>query len=255
MTLEGDPWRNPAWMLLSAGKKATASSFADGHEPEKATEENVQSWWRAASNDRAEWLQIDLGRELDVHAVQINFADDQIDIPCPGQVVGGTQARYIEERNLTTQWKLAGSIDGKDWFVIEDKSEAKTDLSHDLVLREQGFRVRFLRLSDIAVPYSQQPCISGLRVFGLGQGEKPVVPVFTVTRESDLDMKVSIEAQENTLGYSILFGSSPEKLYHSYMTFKAGDQRVGALIKGRNYFVRVDAFNENGITEGTCIPL
>ena len=255
MTVEGDPWRDPAWMLLSVGKKATASSFADGHEPEKATEENVQTWWRAASASRAEWLQIDLGREFDVHAVQINFADDKIDIPCPGQIVGGSQARYIEERDLTTQWKLTGSIDGKDWFVIEDKSHAQTDLSHDLILREEGIRVRFLRLSDMAVPYGQQPCISGLRVFGLGQGEKPAAPVFTVRRENDLDMTVSVQSQENTLGYNILFGSSPDKLYHSYMNFKAGDQRIGALIKGRDYFVRVDAFNENGITEGTCVQL
>jgi len=255
MTMEGDPWRAPAWMLLSAGKKATASSFTEGHEPEKATEENVQSWWRAASADRAEWLQIDLGREFDVHAIQVNFADDKIDIPCPGQVVGGSQARYIEERDLTTQWKLTGSVDGKEWFVIADKSDAQTDLTHDLILLEEGFRVRFLRLSDMAVPYGQQPCISGLRVFGLGQGEKPAVPVFMARRDSDLDMTVSIEAQDNTLGYSILFGNSPEKLYHSYMVFQAEKKRIGALIKGRDYFVRVDAFNESGITEGTCIQL
>ena len=255
MTVEGDPWRNPAWMLLSAGKKATASSFTEGHEPEKVTEENVQTWWRASTTDRTEWLQIDLGRDFDVHAIQINFADDKIDIPCPGQIVGGSQARYIEERDLATQWKLTGSADGKDWFVIEDKSHAQTDLSHDLILREEGIRVRFLRLSDMAVPYGQQPCISGLRVFGLGQGEKPAAPVFTVRRENDLDMMVSVQSQENTLGYNILFGNSPNKLYHSSMNFKAGDQRIGALIKGRNYFVRVDAFNENGITEGTCVRL
>ncbi|QTE67957.1 family 43 glycosylhydrolase [Clostridiales bacterium] len=255
MTLEGDPWRNPAWMLLSAGKKAIASSFTDGHEPEKATEENVQNWWQAASADRHEWLQIDLGREFDVHAIQINFADDQIDIPCPGQVSGGSQARYIEERDLTTQWKLTGSTDGKAWFVITDKSDAQTDLSHDLILREEGFRVRFLRLSDISVPYGRQPCISGLRVFGLEHGEKPAVPVFTARRDSDLDMTVSIQPQDHTLGYNILFGNSPEKLYHSYMVFQTGEKRVGALIKGRDYFVRVDAFNESGITEGTCIQL
>ena len=255
MTVEGDPWRDPAWMLLSVGKKATASSFADDHDPEKATEENVQTWWRASTTDRTEWLQIDLGRDFDVHAIQINFADDKIDIPCPGQIVGGSQARYIEERDLATQWKLTGSADGKDWFVIEDKSDVQTDLTHDLILREEGIRVRFLRLSDMAVPYGQQPCISGLRVFGLGQGEKPAAPVFTVRRENDLDMMVSVQSQENTLGYNILFGNSPNKLYHSSMNFKAGDQRIGALIKGRNYFVRVDAFNENGITEGTCVRL
>ena len=255
MAADGDPWRSPAWMLLSAGKKATASSFVDGHEPGRATEENVRSWWRAASENRSEWLQIDLGQVFDVHAIQINFADDHIDIPCPGRVVGGSQARYIEEWDLTTQWKLTGSVDGKNWFVIEDKSDAKTDLPHDFILREEGFRARFLRLSDMAVPYGQQPCVSGLRVFGLGQGGKPAVPSFTARRDSDLDMTVSIEAQENTLGYNILFGNSPEKLYHSYMTFRAGNQRVGALIKGRYYYVRVDAFNENGITEGACVQL
>ena len=251
--LKQDPWRNPEWMLLSAGKQAAASSFAEGYEPEKAIEENAQSWWRAASSSREEWLQVDLGKAFDVHAMQINFADDSIDIPCPGSITGGSQARYIEERDLLTQWKLEGSTDDTSWFVIEDKSAVQTDLPHDLILREEGIAARYLRLSNMAVPYGQPPCVSGLRVFGLGDGDLPAVPVFTVERTGDLDMKVSILPQENTVGYNILFGSSSEKLYHSYMVFRPGDQRVGALIKDRNYFVRVDAFNENGITEGTCI--
>ena len=255
LALTGDPWRNPAWMLLSVGKQAAASSFADGHEPEKATEENVRTWWQAASAGRGEWLQIDLGKDYDIHAVQINFADDRIDIPCPGPITGGAQARYIEERDLQTQWKLEGSLDGESWFVIEDKSQAQTDLSHDLILREEGFRARFLRLSDMAVPYGQRPCVSGLRVFGLGKGQKPAVPAFTAERLGDLDMNVTIQDQRDTLGYNILFGSGPDKLYHSYMVFKPGVQRVGALIKGRKYFVRVDAFNDNGIREGRCVPL
>ena len=46
MSLSGfrqDPWRDPAWMLLSVGKAVTASSFVPGHEPEKAAEENVRT--------------------------------------------------------------------------------------------------------------------------------------------------------------------------------------------------------------------
>lgn len=253
--LRQDPWRNPEWMLLSVHKKAEASSRMEGHEPEKATEENVQTWWQAASNDRGEWLQIDLGKVFDVHAVQINFADDRLDIPCPGKITGGSQARYIEERDLRTQWKLEGSRDGKSWFVIEDKSGAESDLSHDLIVREEGIRVRFLRLSEMAVPYEQKPCISGLRVFGTGKGEKPAVPVFTARRTGDLDMDLTIQDQPDTLGFNILFGESPEKLYHSYMVFSPGTRRVGALIRGREYYVRMDAFNENGITEGTCVKL
>ncbi len=255
MAAEGDPWRDPAWMLLSAGKTATASSFVPGNEPEKAVEENVRSWWRAAGNSRDEWLCVDLGKRFNVHAVQINFADDKIDIPCPGEIRPGSQARYIEERDHSTRWKLEGSLDGERWFVVEDKSDAGTDLSHDLIVREEGFAARYLRLGSIAVPYGQAPCVSGLRVFGLGHGEKPAKPRFTAERTGELDMDVRIEAQENTVGYNILFGAAPEKLYHSYMVFDSGVKRVGALIRGREYFVRVDAFNENGITAGDCVKL
>ena len=255
MTAKGDPWRDPKWMLLSVGKAATASSFLPGHEPDKATEENVQSWWRAASKGRDEWLCVDLGEVFDVHAVQVNFADDTIDVPCPGEIRPGSQARYIDEAEQLTQWKLEGIVDGKSWFLIEDKSDARTDLSHDLVVREEGFNARYLRLSDMAVPFEQNPCVSGLRVFGLSSGEKPAAPVFTAARMGDLDLVVQIKEQGNALGYNILFGSSPEKLYHSSMVFADGSHRVGALIKGRDYFVRVDAFNENGITEGICVKL
>lgn len=255
MALEGDPWRDPVWMLLSVGKAVTASSFVPGHEPSMATEENVQTWWRAAGNSRNEWLCVDLGKQFKVHAVQINFADDRIDTPCPGEIRPGSQARYIDEAERITQWKLEGSVDGEKWFVIEDKSDTETDLPHDLIIREEGIDVRYLRLSDMAVPFEQAPCVSGLRVFGLGDGEKPAEPVFSAARTGDLDMVVQIREQMDTLGYNILFGSSPEKLYHSYMIFKAGSQRVGALIKGREYYVRVDAFNENGITRGKCVKL
>ncbi len=255
MAAEGDPWRDPAWMLLSVGKAVTASSFVPKHEPEKATEENVQTWWRAASNSRDEWLCVDLGKIFDIHAVQVNFADDKLDIRCPGEIRPGSQARYIEEQDYATQWKLEGSSDGERWFMIEDKSDVQTDLSHDLIVREHGFAARYLRLSDMAVPYGQNPCVSGLRVFGLGDGEKPAAPAFTAARTGDLDMTVMISEKPDALGFNILFGASPEKLYHSYMVFAAGSHRIGALIKGREYYVRVDAFNEKGFTEGACIKL
>ena len=250
-----DPWENPKWYLLSYGKKMTASSSWEGKGPELAADENVRTWWRAASGEAGEWIQMDLGKAYDVHAVQINFADDRIEIPVPGEIRGTVQARYIEEADLKTRWILEGSKDGENYFVIEDKSEAETELCHDLVLREEGIEVRYLKLTVISVPYGQQPCISGLRVFGIGDGEKPSVPEFTAIRENELDMCVKIKGS-GALGYNILWGHEPEKLYHSYMVFK-DEQRIGALVKGEKYYVRVDAFNESGITEGnvTEIPV
>lgn len=248
-----DPWKHPKWYLLSYGKPAEASSAAAEREPKYAVDENVQTWWRAATAESGEWIQIDLEKSYTVNAVQINFADDGIDIPVPGKIRGTTQARYIEEKDHVTRWILEGSTDGKHYFVIEDKSDAATDLPHDLVVRETGIQVRYLKLIVLEVPYRQQPCISGLRVFGIGNGEKPDVPEFEVFRENDLDMMVSIKAGD-AVGYNILWGCSPEKLYHSYMIF-GNKKRVGALVKGREYYVRVDAFNENGITEGKPVKL
>ncbi len=243
-----DPWRKPQWYLLSSDKKVTASSYSEGREPFHAAEENVRTWWRAASDSEDEWLQVDLGEVCDVHAIQINFADDAIEIPVPGAIRGTTQARYIEERDLITGWKLLGSSDGQKFFVIEDKTNAVTDLSHDLVVREEGLKVRYLKLTKMSVPYGQNPCISGLRVFGIGNGKAPEIPEYTVTRDNELDMTVTILKKDAT-GYNILWGNSPEKLYHSCMTFQES-KRIGALVKGHAYYVRVDAFNESGITEG-----
>ena len=68
---------------------------------------------------------MDLGKAMDVHAIQINFADDEIHIPVPGQIRGTTQARYIEEADLVTRYLLEGSVDGEKFFVLEDKTKGR----------------------------------------------------------------------------------------------------------------------------------
>lgn len=246
---KADPWYAPKWYLLNYGKTVRASSFTEGNEPEKAADENVQTWWRAGSADPGEWICLDLGMQSDVHAVQINFADDRIDIPVPGRIGGSaTQPRYIEERDLRTRWSLMGSADGETYEMLADRSQADTDLTHDLIVWEEGKQLRYLKLTVYEVPYGQQPCISGLRVFGIQKKDKPDVPEFTAERVGNLDMSVQIQGS-GAVGYNILWGEDPQKLYHSYMVFHP-KQRIGALIKGRDYWVRVDAFNEAGITEG-----
>lgn len=253
-----DPWKNPEWMLLSYGKNATASSAEEGKGADKVTEENVRTWWRAASEKPGEWVQVDLGETMDVHAIQVNFADDKIEIPTPGELRGNqTGKRYIEERDLITRWTLEGSVDGKDYFMIEDKSEVTTNLPHDLVVREDGLQIRYLKLTVLEVPYDQKACVSGLRVFGKGNGSAPKAPTFTAKRDADRRcMHVAITSPaEDVVGYNILWGHKADKLYHSYMVFGVTEKDIKALVTTQDYFVRVDAFNENGITEGQVIAL
>lgn len=247
-----DPWREPEWFLMSYGKRLTASSSVKGKGPELAADENARTWWQAASAED-QWLLMDLGKLSDVRAVQINFADDHPDVPCPQELNTGSQTLYIEERPVRTRWILEGSKDGERYEVIADRSASETDLSHDFVVYEEGLRLRYLRLRILEVPYGQCPCVSGLRVFGIGDGEKPEAPEYFAERTGDLDMRVRI-VDTGAVGYNILWGHAPEKLYHSYMIF-GSEQRIGALVQGQEYYVRVDAFNENGITEGVVKKL
>ena len=248
---ENNLWKAPDWYLLSYKKKIRASSEMTGKEAALAVNEDATNWWQSKTAKESV-LELDLEKVYDVRAVQINFADDKIDIPIPGEIQG---ARFIDGEDHVTRWKLEGSANGCDYEVMEDKSETDTDLPHDLVVRETGIQVRFLRLTIYEVPYGQKPCVSGFRVFGIGDGEKPGETEFTVQRSADgLDMIVSAKA-ENATGYNILWGHRKEKLYHSYLVYgeKLEEKRIGALVKESGYYVRVDTFNENGITEGTVI--
>lgn len=248
-----NPWGNPDWMLLSYGKPAIASSFEEGKEASKATDENIQTWWKAASNRTGEWLEVDLKIVSDVHAIQVNFADDQLELSLPeeAKLVGEEMnSRYIDERKYYTRWLLEGSVDGKEYFTIEDKSNAETDLSHDLIVRENGVKARYIRCTVKELPYGKPACISGLRVFGFGEGELPKKATGIQTElESELDLSVSWE-KDDAVGYNVLWGFAPDKLYHSYMVLGSNEVKVGALIKGQPLYVRVDTFNETGITEG-----
>lgn len=255
--IEMNPWKNPEWYLLSYGKKVSSSQFTEGHNPENIVDENILTWWTGESAEPNQWVEIDLGQNSDVYAIQVNFADDKISIPIPGDIhKNASGERYIEESELSTRWILEGSTDGVNYQVLEDKSQVNTNLPHDLIVKEDGIQIRYIRLTILEVPYQQQPSISGLRVFGVCEGEAPIVPEFKVEKVSDLDMMVTInQSNDDVVGYNILWGHSPEALYHSYMIYGKNSQNIGALVKGENYFVRVDAFNGAGITEGKVTAL
>lgn len=256
--LRQDPWADPEWMLLSYGKAARASSAVGDKRPEHITDEDVRTVWKAASAVPGQWVEVDLGQVYDVRAVHINFADDGLTPPLPeGAVLHGAlnQERWIDETPQATRWILEGSVDQETYFMIEDKSETETDLPHDLVVRETGVQARFLRLTVQALPYNQAACVSGLRVFGLGHGEKPVaVEKADILREGERDLVLTWRG--NAAGYVLLWGHRADKLYHSCMTFRP-EAPLRALVQGQEVYIRVDSFNENGITPGTVrrVPL
>lgn len=249
-----DAWAEPEWMLLSYGKRASASS--EELPAENAVDENVQTWWKAASADPEEWLQVDLGQECMVHAIQINFADDfglLTNVPDRVKITG--YGRYIDTEQQKTNWLLEGSTDGEKWLIIEDKREVATDLPHDLVVCEEGKQIRYVRLTVTKLPYNAAACVSGLRLFGKMKGEPPIaVSNVRAERIGNLDMQVTWEG--TAMGYEVLWGHTPDKLYHSYRVFDKNAQKISALVASqKEYYVRVDAFNECGITHGAIVKV
>lgn len=248
-----DPWAQPEWMLLSCGKRAWASSEAKP--AANAVDEDVQTWWKAADGDAAPQLTVDLGDVCTVNAVQVNFADDMgivAQLPEGAELVGDPgRGRYIEERAFFTRWLLEISADGQSWAVLEDKRGTDTDLTHDLVVREEGVSSRYLRLTVTETAYHAPACVSGLRVFGRGRGKPPAQAAAVSARRTD-GMTMEVRWQGDAVGYEVLWGHSPEKLYHSVRVFGKTEVELRALMsRVDRYYVRVDAFNEAGITEGT----
>ncbi|MGL6201224.1 MAG: family 43 glycosylhydrolase [Lachnospiraceae bacterium] len=253
--IEQAAFSDPEWMLLSYGKKVTVSS---GNGAKNVTDEDIRTWWISGSDQPGEWVEVDLGAEYDVRAIQVNFADNLIEkqLPEDAEPVRVTyEERYIETEKQATRWLLEGSSDGAEYFVIEDKREAKTDYAHDLIVREDGLMARYIRVTIESIPYHLNPCVSGLRIWGKGDGEPPKeAEDVSVSFEGDLDMTMSCNI-ENTIGINILWGYEEDKLYHSCMVYGESHKHIGALIKDQSLFVRVDTFNENGITEGTVLKV
>lgn len=249
-----DPWAKPEWMLLSYGKPVRASS--ESKPAANVTDEDIRTYWLAENNDPSHWVEVDLEKAYDIRAIQVNLADSGMEIALPeGVHLQGAleQQRWIDEVHQPTRWLLEGSMDGETYFTIEDKRNVDTDLPHDLVVREEGIQARFIRLTVESLPYDQAACVSGLRIFGQGHGKAPAqAENVTVKMVSNVDLQVSWEG--NATGYNVLWGYRPDKLYHCCQVF-THSANIGGLIKGQPVYVRIDSFNDSGITEGCIITV
>lgn len=233
------------WMLLSYNKPVTASSSLEGHEPQKAVDENVRDWWSARTGDVGEWFTVDLQNVATIHAIQINFADEGSD--ARGFVVGGY--RYL----------LETSIDGKRWRVLIDhRSEAK-DAPHDYEELPSSARARYVRITNEGMPGGAKFSLSGLRVFGNSSGSLPTpATALSVTRSAaaPLDKRIAEVSWSPAHGadfYIVRYGIAPDRLFASYQVYGATSLEIRSLNVGVPYFFTVDAVNSVGITSGRSV--
>lgn len=227
------------WMLLSYKKPVTVSSQVGDYAAAGLTDELTKTFWLAEKNDDSQWVVIDLQNPASVCAVQVNYHDYKT----------GMYGRYP---NLRHRYQIEGSIDGKEWKVLIDKSNSYKDTPNDYTELEFPEKVRYVRYKNIEVP-TPSLAISEIRVFGLGEGKAPQkVKKLNLERQADRrDIAISWTPVKGAQGYNVLWGIAPDKLYSSWMVYDANELFMKSLTVDQDYYFSIEAFNENGVSERT----
>ncbi len=229
--------RFTGWMLLNYKKPVKVSSTLGNYASNNAVDESIKTYWSAATGNKGEWIESDLEVVSTVHAIQLNYADQ--DVTFLGKTIGENH-----------QYMLYYSIDGKKWDVLKDKSSNNKDVPHDYLELENPVQARYIKLENIHVP-SGKFAISGLRVFGYGKGLKPdAVKDFVVLR-TDKDKRsawLKWQPVDNAYAYNIYYGTAPDKLYNCVMVHDANEYYYKGMDLKKTYYYRIEALNENGIS-------
>jgi hypothetical protein len=229
--------RFTGWMLLNYKKQVRVSSTLGNYSANNLVDESIKTYWSAATGNKGEWIESDLGAVSTVNAVQINYADQ--DVTFLGKTIGENH-----------QYILYYSIDGKKWNLLKDKSSNKTDVPHDYIELEKPITARYIRMENIHVP-SGKFAISGLRVFGNGNGAKPeqVKDFFVLRTEKDKRSAwLKWSPVDNAYAYNIYYGTAPDKLYNCVMVHDANDYYYKGMDLKKTYYYRIEAINENGVS-------
>lgn len=234
------------WMLLNYAKPVTVSSTYGGYLPNHAVDEITKTYWSAATAQAGEFIQTDLGNISRVHAVQINFADQDVE-----------DNRLGKFANKGHRYKLYASNDAKNWKIIADKSTNQADVPHDYIELPQPVQARYIKLENIAMPTGRF-AVSGLRVFGHGNGVVPAPVQDLVVLRTEKDKRsayIKWRPVDNAFAYNIYYGTHPERLYNSIMVHANNEYWMKSMDALSKYYFRIEAVNENGVSSLSDLKL
>ena len=227
----------PGWMLLNYKKPIQVSSTLGGYAANNINDESMKTYWSAASADKGEYVISDLGAISTVNAIQINYADQDVTI-------------LGKSLNSWHSYKLYHSLDGKKWQVLVDHSDKYKDVPHEYIELGSPVQTRYIKLENIKMPTGKF-AISGLRVFGKGNGSAPPpVKTFMVLR-TEKDKRsawIRWSPVDNAYAYNIYYGIAPDKLYTCVMVHDLNEYWFKAMDLQKTYYFTIEAINENGIS-------
>ena len=236
------------WMLLNYNTPVQVSSTLGGFHANNAVDELAKTYWSAATGNKGEFIQTDLGKLSTVNAIQINYADQDISFPkeMDSIFLGKTIGLYH-------QYKLYYSVDGKKWTVLLDKSNNKKDVPHEYIELPTAVQARYIKLENIHMPTGKF-AVSGLRVFGNGNGEKPEAVKGFIVLRTEKDKRsafIKWKPVDNAFAYNIYYGTHPDKLYTSIMVHNNNEYWMKGMDLQKAYYYSIEAVNENGTSERT----
>ncbi len=225
------------WMLLNYAKPVRVSStLGSAFAANFAVDEDIKTYWSAATNQPGEYLETDLGEACTVRAIQLNYADQDAELM--GKVEG-----------LHHAYRILESTDGQAWNLLIDKSANRLDVPHDYIELPEPKHTRYLRVENLHVPTGKF-AISGLRVFGQSDRGLPHKVENFIALRGDSERRavwLKWKPQNDATGYVVRWGVAADKLYSSVMIYGGSEYVLRVLDRDEAYYFQIEAFNEAGI--------
>jgi xylan 1,4-beta-xylosidase len=229
-------WRLPV-------SDVTASSSLEDHAPALAADENVRTWFSAQAGGR-EWLQIDLGEPRDVRAIQINFAEQDVD-------------RAVVEKPDMRDWhrfSVGASLDGVSYTTLVDRTGGETATPNFYQAFDAPVKTRYLKLRNDRTPAGGKFAVGDFRAFGVAAGDPPTaVEKLTAARDAADRRKVTLTwtPASGAGSYLVRYGIAPTQRFQHDLV--VGGEKTSLTLFNLNdappYFFRIDALNASGRTK------
>ena len=228
------------WMLLSHKKQVEVSSTFEGFKPEYAVDEDFKTIWCAETGNPGEYMTVDLGKECDIYALQVNL---------------DRHGAYVQTGNVFAQaanldryqsYTIAVSNDNQQWSILIDKSDNKQDFRHEYFELPNPVKARYVKITNVFTHEEAKFAVKDLRIFG-----NPDIAKFTKvkdvkvvrSKEDRRDASLLWQPVEGADGYVVRYGIERGKLYNSYMVYDDNKLTIHSLNWDPEYYFEVEAFD------------
>jgi hypothetical protein len=228
------------WMLLSHKKHVEVSSTLKGFGAGNAVDENFMTHWCAETGNPGEYLTVDLGKECNILALQVNFDrhDPKLEIG-RGFAMPSPLSRY---QSYTVQV----SNENENWSMLIDKSNNTVDNRHDYTELSKPVKARYIKVTNVFTHDEGKFAIQELRIFGNpGKAKFTQVNDVMVVRnpEDRRDATLTWQPVKGADGYVVRYGIEPDKLYNNYMVYDNYTITIHSLNRDPEYYFKVEAFD------------